>query len=64
MKFFVKDFSITMQARMPIFGMQADDDLLYCGIENQSSAYFSLYLTIFLSFHILNIEILSPSHAS
>ena len=29
---FVKDFSRTMQARMFIFGMQVDDDLLYCCI--------------------------------
>ena len=34
MKFFVKDFSTTMQGRMLIFGMQVDDDLLYRGIEN------------------------------
>ena len=46
MKFFVKDFSTTMQVRMLIFGMQADDDLLYRGIENQPSpAYLSLYLS-------------------
>ena len=48
MKFFVKDVSATMKARMLIFGMQVDDDLLYSGIENQSSpAYFSLYLSMF-----------------
>ena len=35
MKFFVKGFSTIMQGRMLIFGMQVDDDLLYCGIENQ-----------------------------
>ena len=29
MKFFIKDFSTSMQARMLIFGMQVDDDLLY-----------------------------------
>ena len=53
MNFFVKDFSTTMQDRMLIFGMQVDDDLLYRGIENQSSpAYSSLYLSNFLSFHI------------
>ena len=34
MKFFVKYFSRTIQARVLIFGMQVDDDLLYCGIEN------------------------------
>ena len=41
-----------MQARMLIFGIQVDDDLLYRGIENQSSpAYSSPYLPSFLSFH-------------
>ena len=34
MKFFVKDFSRTVQARVLIFGVQVDDDLLYRGIEN------------------------------
>ena len=34
MKFFVKDFSRTIQARMLIFGMHVDDDFSYCGIEN------------------------------
>ena len=54
MKFFVKGFSTTMQGRILIFGMQADYDLLYRGIENQSSpAYSSLYLSNFLSFHTL-----------
>ena len=58
MKFFVKDFSTTMQDRMLILGMQVDDDLLYRGIENQSSpAYSSLYLSNFLSFHTLKDDI-------
>ena len=48
MKFFVKDFSETMQARVFIFGMQVDNDVLYRGIANQSSpAYSSLYLSNF-----------------
>ena len=48
MKFFVKDFSETMQARVFIFGMQVDNDVLYSGIANQPSpAYSSLYLSIF-----------------
>ena len=34
MKFFVKDFSRTIQARVLVFGMQVDDNLLYRGIEN------------------------------
>ena len=47
-----------LQARVVIFGMQVDDDVLYRGIANQPSpAYFSLYLSHFLSFHTLNDEI-------
>ena len=58
MKFFVKDFSETVQARVFIFGMQVDNDVLYRGIANQPSpAYFSPYLSDFLSFHTLNDEI-------
>ena len=49
---FAKDFSTTFQARMLLFGMQVEDDLFYCEIENQPSpAYSSLYLSIFLSSH-------------
>ena len=58
MKFFVKDFCETVQARVVIFGMQADNDVLYRGIANQPSpAYYSLFLSNFLSFHTLNDEI-------
>ena len=58
MKFFIKDFCETMQARVVIFGEQVDNDVLYCGIGNQPSpAYFSQYLTSFLSFHTLKDEI-------
>ena len=47
-----------MQARVVIFGMQVDNDVLYRGIVNQPSpAYSSLYLSDFLSFHTLNDEI-------
>ena len=57
MKFFVKDFSETVKARVVILGMQVDNDVLYRGIVNQpSSAYSSLYLSNFLSFHTLNDE--------
>ena len=46
MKFFVKDFSLTVQAKVVIFGMQVDNDVLYRGIANQlSPAYSSLYLS-------------------
>ena len=58
MKFFVKDFSETVQARVVIFGVQVDNDVLNHGIANQSSpAYSSLYLSNFLSFHTSNDEI-------
>ena len=58
MKFFVKDFCETVQARIVIFGMHVDNDVLYCGIANQPSpAYSSLYLSNFLSLHTSNGEI-------
>ena len=58
MKFLVKDFCETVQARVVIFGEQVDNDVLYRGIANQPSpAYSSLYLFSFLSFHTLNDEI-------
>ena len=58
LEYFVKDFCDTVQARVFIFGMQVDNDILYRGIANQPSpAYSSLYLSDFLSFHTLNDEI-------
>ena len=58
MKFFVKDFCKTVQARVVIFGEQVDNDVLYRGIANQPSpAYSSMYLSNFLSFHTLTDEI-------
>ena len=58
MKFFVKEFCEIVQARVVIFGMQVDNDVLYFGTANQlSPAYSSLYLSNFLSFHTLNDEI-------
>ena len=58
MEFFVKDFCDTVQARVVIFGMQVDNDVLYRWIANQPSpAYSSLYLSDFPSFHTLNNEI-------
>ena len=58
MKFFVKDFCENVQARIFIFGVQVDNDVLYRGIANQPSpAYSSLYLSDILSFHTLNDEI-------
>ena len=58
MKYFVKDFCKTVQARVFIFGMLVDNDVLYRGIANQPfPAYSSLYLSNFLPFHTLNDEI-------
>ena len=58
MKFFVKDFCETVQARIFIFGMLVDNVVMYCGIANRRShAYSSRYLFYFLPFHILNNEI-------
>ena len=37
MKFFVKDFCETVLARVVIFGMQVDNDLLHREISNQPS---------------------------
>ena len=55
---FVEDFSETVQARVFIFGMQVDNDVLYREIANQPSpADSSLYLSNFLSFQTLNDEI-------
>ena len=50
-----------MQASVVILGKQVDNDVLYCGIAKQPShAYFSLYLSGFLSFRIGNNEFLYP----
>ena len=58
MKFFVRDFCETVQARVVIFGVQVDNGVLCRGIAIQPSpAYFSLHLSNFLSFHTLNDEI-------
>ena len=52
---FVKGFSITVQARIIIFGIKANDDLLYRWVENQPvPAYSPLYSSNFLSFHTSN----------
>ena len=58
MKFFFKDFCEILQAGVVIFGMQVDNGVLYHGIVNQPShVYYYLYLSNFLSFHTLDIEI-------
>ena len=47
--------SVKLHARIVIFGMQVENDILYRSIVNQlSHAYSSLYLCNFLSFHTLN----------
>ena len=61
MKFFVKDFCESVQARVFIFDMQVDNDVLHRGIANQPSpVYSSLYLSNFLSFPTLNDESFRP----
>ena len=55
MKCFVKDFCDTVQARVVIFGMQVDNDVLYRGIANQPYPHYSLFVFVqFFSFHSLN----------
>ena len=51
MKFFVKDFSETVQVRVFIFGVQVDNDILYRGIANQPTPLIlpCIYLFFFLS---------------
>ena len=60
MKSFDQDFCETVQARVVIFNMQVNYDVLYRWIANQPShSYSSLYLSDFLSLHTLNNEIFS-----
>ena len=60
LNFCVKDFSTKMQARVIIFGMHIDDDMLYRGFANQHSpAYSSLNLfNFFLYIHIHVLQIM------
>ena len=51
LKICVGVFSRIFKARMLKLGIHMDNELLYCGIENQTlCSYFSIYLFIFLSF--------------
>ena len=51
LKICVRVFSGTFIARILKLGINIDNELLYCGIENQTPcSYSSLYLSIFLSF--------------
>ena len=54
-------FSGTFKARILTLGIHMDDDLTYCGIENRTlCSYFSLYLSIFLSFTTKFVSQFSP----
>ena len=44
MKFFVKGFCETVQARAVIFGEQVDNDVLYRGIANEPSLLILPYI--------------------
>ena len=56
MKFFVKDSCETVQARVVIFGMQVDNDVLYHGIVNQPSLSFSSVIFQFSFFPYFDNE--------
>ena len=59
--FYVGVFSGTFKARMLKLGIHMDNELLYYGIENQTScSYSSLYLSIFLSFKAKFVSLFSP----
>ena len=45
-----------MQARVVIFGLQVDNNVLYCGIVIHFSPAYSSSVSDFLSFHTLNNE--------
>ena len=59
--FCVRVFSGTIIARIIKLGIHMDNELLYCGIENQTPCSYSfLYLSIFLSFTALFVSQFSP----
>ena len=61
LKIYVGVFSGTFKARMLKLGIHMDNELLYCGIGNQTPcSYFSLYLSIFLSFTAKFVSQFSP----
>ena len=60
-KIYVGVFSKNFKARMLKLGIHMDNELLYCGIENRTPcSYFSLYLSIFLSFKAKFVSQFSP----
>ena len=60
--FYVGVFSGTFKARILKLSIHMDNELLYCGIENQTacSYYSSLYFSIFLSFTAKFVSQFSP----
>ena len=61
LKICVTVFSGTIIARILKLGIHLDNELLYCGIENQTPcSYSSLYLSIFLSFKAKFVSLFSP----
>ena len=61
LKICVRVFSGTIIARMLKLGIHMDNELLYCGIENQTPcSHSSLYLSIFLSFTAKFVSQFSP----
>ena len=61
LKICVGVFSGTLKARMLKLGLHIDNELLYCGIENQPPcSYSTLYLSIFLSFMAIFVSLFSP----
>ena len=59
-KIYVGVFSGTFKTRMLKLGIHMDNDLLYCGFENQTlCSYSSLYLSIFLSFKAKFVSLFS-----
>ena len=60
-KFQVGVFSGTFKARMLKHSIHMDNEVVYYGIENQTPcSYFSLYLSIFLSFKAKYVSLFSP----
>ena len=61
LKICVGVFSGTLKARMFKLGIRIDNELLYCGIENQTPcSYSSLYLSIFLTFKAKFVSQFTP----
>ena len=61
LKIRVRVFSGIIKARILKLGIHMDNELLYCGIENQTPcSYSSLYLSIFLSFKAKFVSQFSP----